>query len=111
MLPVTPTTSGSNRRRQPAASAPSAARRVGHADDRHVAERAGIGGRSGDEECRRAGGDRLGEEGVPVGPLTGQRHEELAGRDHARIDGGATDRAVGAGRAAGRRSGGPGRRR
>ena len=45
MLPVTPTTNGSNRRRQPAAIAPSAASGVGDPDDRDVAER-GPGRRS-----------------------------------------------------------------
>ena len=43
MLPVTPTTSGSNRRRQPAATAPSAASGVGDPDDRDVAERRRVG--------------------------------------------------------------------
>ena len=47
MLPVTPTTSGSNRRRQPAAIGAERRQRIGDPDHGDVAERARVGDRAG----------------------------------------------------------------
>ena len=92
--PVTPTTSGSNRDRQPAAIAPSATRPSGNGQDGHVAEGVehGLGDGSRDDEGGRAGDGGVGEEAVAVGALAGQRDEQLAGRDEPRVDGGPADR-------------------
>ena len=83
MLPVIPTTSGVNRRRHRAPSAPSAAQPVGHLDDGHVAERLERAGveRPADDERRGPGGDRPAQELVAVRALAGQRDEHLAGLD------------------------------
>ena len=81
MLPVTPTTSGSNRRRQPAASAPSAAR--GSATRTMVTSpnAAGSAMRPGDEQGRGTTRHRVAEERVTVDVLAGERHEHLARLD------------------------------
>ena len=110
MLPVTP----DDERVEPAAPAggdrPERGERVGDADDRDVAERGRVGDRSRDDERGRSPGDRVGQERVAVGPLAGQRDEQLAGRRPA----GSRRRRRGSvartGRGAGPRSGGPGRR-
>ena len=69
---------------------------VPHQDDCHVAEpleRHGIG-RPGDDESCRSGGRGVGEEAVAVGPLAGERDEEIAGHDESRVDRPAPDRPV-----------------
>ena len=95
MVPVTPTTSGSKRARQPAASRGERREHVRHLDDRDVAEpveRAGVGrARPRGAPRRRRGG--LAEEPVAVGALAGQGHEELAGPDEPRVDRRAADAA------------------
>ena len=97
MLPVMPTTSGVNRRRQPAATAPRAAcpsaTRTTVTSPRAAAS---LGGRvtSTAAAPRR---DRLGQVVVAVGALAGERDEELARRDQPRIDGAAADRSGRAG--------------
>ena len=71
--------------------------RVRDAHDRDVAEDRRVGDGPGHDDGRRAALDRVGHEGVPVDVLAGQGHEQLAGLDQARIDGGAADGVVGAG--------------
>ena len=103
-----------DQRIEPAAPAggdrPERGQRVGDADDRDVAERGRVGDRSRDDERGSSPGDRVGQVGVAIGPLAGECDEHLARRDQPGIDGGAADRVARTGRAAGHRSGGPGRR-
>ena len=97
MLPVTPTTSGSNRRRQPAAIAPRAL--SGSATRTTVTSPSALGSGIGprDDERGRSPGDRVGQVGVAVGPLAGECHEHLAGRDQSGVDRGTADGSVGSG--------------
>ena len=94
---MTPTTSGSNRAPPAGRHRAERRQRVGDADDRDVAERRRVGDGRVDDERGRSRGDRVGQEGVAVGPLAGQGHEQLARLDQARVDRGAADRAVGPG--------------
>ena len=94
MLPVIPTTSGSNRRRQPAATAPratsaSATRTIGD-----VAETPGLLDLAGDQHGRGPTPDGVVQVQVAVGALARQRDEQLTGCDQPRIDGGASDRPI-----------------
>ena len=93
MLPVIPTVSGSNRRRQAAATAWSAS--SGRATRMTLTSPSAAGQRTGpaDEERGGAGLDRGGEVLVAVGPLAGQRDEQVARLDPARVDRRAADRA------------------
>ena len=95
MLPVTPTTSGANRRRQPAATAARAARPS--TTRMTVTSASGAGYGSSDEDGCRAAIDGVRDVGVTVGPLTGQGHEQTTRHDEPRVDGGVADRSGGPG--------------
>ncbi len=100
MLPVIPTTSGSNRRRHAAATACSA--RSGSATRTIVTSPSAVvrrlAGRAvrvpPDDQGRGARGDRVGEEPCAVGALAGEGDEQVVPLDEPGVDGGAADRAV-----------------
>ena len=92
MLPVTPTTSGSNRRRQPAATAPSAASASATRTTVTSPRRRRVGRRPGDEQRGRAGRDRVGRgrRGRRSARRAGRRtacRAHLAGIDRGAADG------------------------
>ena len=99
MLPVTPTTSGSNRARQPAARAPRAASGVRDPDDRDVAEGRRVGGTGGVTSSAAAPrADGLGEVARGRRCARPAARRRAARRDQPRVDGGAADRAGRSGR-------------
>ena len=97
MLPVIPTTSGSNRRRQPAATAPSAAMPSATRITVTSPSAAGSAGGRVTSSAAAPAATASSEVVVAVGALAGQRDEEVARADHARIHGAAADGPVGAG--------------
>ena len=93
MLPVTPTTSGSKRDRQPVATAAERGDAVADPDDRDVAEGGRVDRRAGHEHGRGAAADGVGQVVVAVGAFPGQGHEQAVRADQPGVDGGAPDRA------------------
>ena len=87
-----PTTSGSNRSRHAAATACRPGQRVRDADHRDVRRQRLVGRQLRDEHGRGPGRGRRREVAMAVGPLAGERHEQVARLDEPRIHGAAADR-------------------